>query len=249
MGKYSVPALEKTIAILNLISSSQDDYTITELCNQLELPKATVFTIMRSLESHRFVEKDRNGHFYIGPKLYQLGMTYALDNSIVEWSKPYLLKLMEETGFTVHLGVLEDTQIMYIAKVEPENFIKFSTYAGMTTDMHTSSLGKAIAAYLDKGKLNKILQKTGLPTHTNKSITSEEDFHQALQLVQEQGYAVEDEEGELGVRCIGAPILKSFSTTPTAISVTAPLTHLPPEKYETIGKQVQKMAEKLSSLM
>lgn len=249
MGKYNVPALEKAIAILELISGSKEKLTSSEIGAKLSLPKATVFTTLSTLEAHNIVQKDQSGKYYIGPKLFQLGMAYASDNSIVELSKPYLKKLMEQTGFTVHLGVLHDDQVMYVAKVEPDNFIKFSTYPGMKTEIHISSLGKAIAAYLSESELDRILSKVGMAKHTPKTITSVSEFKKGLDFVRNNGYALEDEEGEIGVRCIGAPIINARYTTPTAISVTAHSSQLQPEQYAAVGEMVRATALEIAKIV
>lgn len=249
MGKYSVPALEKAIAILELISHSKEKLTATEIGTQLELPKATVFTTLSTLEAHNIVTKDQVGKYHIGPKLFQLGMAYASDNSFVELSKPYLKKLMKQTGFTVHLGVLHEDQVMYVAKMEPDSFIKFSTYPGLKTDLHISSLGKAIAAYLSGEELDRIIRKSGMSEHTPKTITTKEAFMKTLDFVRENGYALEEEEGEIGVRCIGAPIINTRFTTPAAISVTAHISQLPPERYKTVGEMVRSVAQEIASII
>src|SRR5690625_1901944 len=139
MKKYHVPALERTINILDLISNSEEKYTLTEICETLSLPKATVYTIMSTLEHYEIVIKDDASKYHIGPKLFQLGMSYASDNSLVTLAKPIMEELMLKTNFTVHLGILHENHMMYVAKEEPDNFIRFSTYPGLKTEIHISA--------------------------------------------------------------------------------------------------------------
>ncbi|RHW30040.1 MULTISPECIES: IclR family transcriptional regulator [Oceanobacillus] len=249
MKQYNVPALERAISILELISQSTEQYTVTEICTNLDLPKATVFTIMNTLERYKMVEKDTTGRFQIGAKLFQLGMTYLSDYSMIDLAKPYMKKLMKETGFTVHLGILHENSIMYIAKEEPNSFIKFSTYPGLTTEIHLSGLGKAISAYLGDTEIDKILTEEGLKKATNNTITSMEKFRQDLAKVRENGYSLEDEEGEKGVRCIAAPIINVRLQTPTAISITAHISQLEPQQYEDIGLLVKTTAQEISRII
>lgn len=241
-----MPALEKAISILELISNSNEKFTLTEICENLELPKATVFTTMSTLEYYHMVQKDGTGKFQIGPKMFQLGMAYASNNSIVDLSLPFMKKLMEETGFTVHLGILHENQIMYIAKEESDNFIKFSTYPGLKTELHLSGLGKAISAYLSEEELDQIIDKIGLRKATPNTITSANKFKKSLEVVRKNGYAIEDEEGEIGVRCIAAPILNARYFTPTAISITAHSSALSKERYAEIGQFVRETAQEIA---
>lgn len=249
MKKYNVPALERAITILELISISKEKYSVTEICAKLSLPKATVFTIMNTLERYKMVEKDSAGRFEIGPKLFQLGMTYSSDSSLVDLAKPYMKRLMKATGFTVHLGILHENQVMYIGKEEPNTFIRFSTYPGLTTDIHLSGLGKAISAYLSDAELEQIINEVGLKKATPKTIIDTEKFKQDLEQVRERGYSIEDEEGEIGVRCIAAPIINARHQTPTAISVTAHISQLGSEEYERIGKLVKSTAQEVSRVI
>ncbi len=241
-----MPALEKAISILDLISNSKDKYTLTEICEILELPKATVFTTMSTLEYYHIVQKSNDGRFQIGPKMFQLGMAYASDSSIVELAKPYMKRLMEKTGYTVHLGILHENQVMYIAKEESDNFIKFSTYPGLKTEVHLSGLGKAITAYLSEDEIDNIIKNVGLKEATPNTITTVNEFKKSLEAVRKSGYAIEDEEGEIGVRCVAAPILNARYITPTAISITAHSSSLSREQFKEIGKKVQNVAQEIA---
>ncbi|WP_040982542.1 IclR family transcriptional regulator [Oceanobacillus jeddahense] len=246
MEKYHVPALERTIKILKLISESKEKYTVTEICKKLDLPKATVFAIMRTLEYHNMVQKDINSCFQIGPKMFQIGMTYVSDSNMIELAKPYMKRLMGESGFTVHLGILHENQIMYIAKEEPDSFIKFSTYPGLKTEIHLTGLGKAIAAYLSESELDQIVRFENLEKATPNTITDVTAFKESLNAVRQNGYAIEDEEGEIGVRCIAAPIINARHTTPTAISVTSHTSHLPKDQFSKIGELVRETAQDIA---
>jgi len=246
VGKYNVPALERAINILDLISKSKEKFTVTEICNELDLPKATVFTTMSTLEYYNMVQKDKAGRFQIGPKMFQIGMTYASDHSIIELARPYMRKLMEKTGFTVHLGILHENHIMYIAKEEPDQFIKFSTYPGLKAEVHLTGLGKAIAAYLSEEELNHIFDEVGMKEATPNTITNYKRFKESLEDVRKNGYAIEDEEGEIGVRCIAAPLINARYVTPTAVSITAHSSQLTKDQFEEIGDLVRSTAEEIS---
>lgn len=246
MKKYRIPALEKAIAILELIATSEKEYTITEIHKKLNISKSTVFTTLTVLESYDFVKKNDKGYYDIGFKLYQLGMKYVSNIDLIKIARPYLKRLMEETGFTVHLGILDEGEVLFVDKVEPNTFIKFSTFPGMRSALHISSLGKAICAFLDEAELDKLISSKGLGKYTPKTITNIDQFKNELKHIRENGYAVEDEEGELGVRCIGAPLFSKDSRPVAAISVTSVTSELTDELYTQVGNTVVTIANEIS---
>ena len=247
MKKYSVPALEKSIAILNLIATGQRKNTVTEIHKHLELSKATVFTILSVLESYDIVKKNKGGEYEIGVKLYELGMSYISKVDIVKVAQPYIEKLMKDTGYTVHLGVLDEGELLYVAKEEPDSFIKFSTFPGLRSEFHIAGLGKAIAAHLEEDVVDKILAEKKLTRHTANTITDNREFKQSLKTIKEKGYALEDEEGEIGVRCIGVPVFSGADGEVVgAVSIAGHTSMLKLESSEALIKRVQETAHSIS---
>jgi len=204
--KYKVPALEKAITILDFIASHNGKYTITEIHKELDISKTTVFSTLKVLEYHDMVKKNEKGQYKIGVKLYELGMSYISEVDMVKIARPHLQKLMEETGYTVHLGVIDEGELLYVDKVEPNSFIRFSTFPGLRSDFHITSLGKVITAYLDEGELDNLLANKELTKHTPSTITDQNELKLILNDIRKRGYAIEDEEEEIGVRCIGVPV-------------------------------------------
>ncbi|MBT2218031.1 IclR family transcriptional regulator [Virgibacillus dakarensis] len=248
MKKYSVPALEKAISILNRIATGTHKNTLTAIHKDLDLSKATVFTILNVLESYDIVKKNKAGEYEIGVKLYELGMSYISKVDMAEVAGPYMEHLMKETGYTVHLGVLDEGEILYVAKEEPDSFIKFSTFPGLKTQLHITSLGKAIAAYLKEEKVDEILAEKGLPEHTPNTITDVTQFKQILIEIRERGYALEDEEGEIGVRCIGVPVFSGLNKEVVgAVSVAGHTSKLKFESSEELIRKIQETAQLISN--
>lgn len=247
MKKYRVPALEKAIAILELIAESEERYTITEIHKQLDISKATVFTTLNVLEEHDIVKKDEQGKYGIGVKLYQLGMSYMSNIDMIDTARPFMDDLMQSTGMTVHLGVLDQNEVLYVDKVEPDSFIKFSTFPGMRSDVHINSLGKAICAYLSEAELEQLMTAQGLSRYTPNTITDPQAFKTSLQHIRQSGYAIENEEGEIGVCCIGAPIFDyNGERAIAAVSVAGHSSKLLPELFATIGETVKGTARAIS---
>lgn len=240
--QYNVPALEKAVAILDLLAASDEDLSATEIHTALGIPKATAFMVLTVLDRHGIVKKAENGRYTIGVKLYELGLSYLSKLDVAKVARPHLQRLMERTSLTTHLGIMYERRMMFIDKVEPKSFIRFSTFPGMRSDIHMSSLGKAMAAYLREDEVDAIVAEHGLGVYTVSTITDRDEFAQELERVRRVGYAVENEEGELGVRCVGAPIFDSTGGVAAAVSVTGLVAQLPTDAFPSIGASVRETA-------
>ncbi|MCD9026250.1 IclR family transcriptional regulator [Cohnella silvisoli] len=246
MKKYSVPAIDKTMAIFKLFAESEQDYTVTEIHSQLDIPKGTVFMILSVLEGYGMVKKDTHGCYSLGPKIYELGMAYMTKIDIKQIAKPFMNRLAQETKFTAHLGIMSDNRILFVEKVELQSFIKFSTFPGMRSDIHNSSLGKAIAAFLPEEEVDRAIEAVGMGRYTPNTITEPELFKQVLSRIRINGYSIEDEEGEIGVRCVGAPIFDHEGKVIAAISITALKSDLPADLLPVIGEKIKETAVAIS---
>jgi DNA-binding IclR family transcriptional regulator len=244
-----VPALEKAMAILDLLASSERELTATEIHQELGIPKATAFMVLSVLERHQMVRKNGEHRYTIGAKLYELGVTYVSKLDVVKVGRPHLEALLRRTGLTSHLGAIYGHRMIFIDKIEPTSFIRFSTFPGMRADVHISSLGKAIAAHLDEAELNAILSQTGFGVYTEHTIRDEAAFKEELARIRERGYSTENEEGELGVRCVGAPIFDTSGRVAAAVSVTGLVSQIPDEEFPKLGAIVRETADAISRAM
>lgn len=247
--QYSVPALEKSISILDLLAVQEHELTVTEIHQMLEIPKATAFMILHVMENHNLVTKTVDGHYMLGSKIYSLGMGYMVKMDLTKLAAPFLAALSVQTGFTVHLGRIVDNQVMFIDKVEQPSFIKFNTFVGQRNDIHSCSLGKAIAANMDESQVRTIIEAVGMNRYTPNTITDIDKFFKVLGRIRETGYAIEDEEGELGVRCIGSAIYGQDGQIAGAVSVTALKSDLTTDLFPSIGNMVEKTAQSISKAL
>jgi DNA-binding IclR family transcriptional regulator len=247
--QYSVPALEKSIAILEYLANHEKDYTVTEIHQDLDIPKATVFMILQVMEMNNLVIKGQDGRYSLGPKIYTWGMGYMTKMELKKIAHPYLEELSRETGYAVHLGRVVDNRILFIDKVEQPTFIKFNTFIGMRNDIHCCALGKSIAAHMDIRELDEIIKVTGLGKYTPNTIIDYSKFKEALTRIRDTGYAIEDEEGEIGVRCIGSAIFDLEGQVVGAVSITALKSELTSDMFHFIGSKVNVKAQEISKAL
>ncbi len=242
---YSVPALEKTISILNALAIN-DNLSITEIHSKLNLPKSTTFVILSTLERHNYIAKTEDGKYQLGHGVFQLGMSFYRNINVRNIARPFLMKLVEGTPYTVHLAVLSQNKAVYIDKVEGSGFVRFSTFIGQTLPIHSSGVGKALAASLSESEImNLVIEKSEINTGQDEKYTLEK-LKEEIQFVLKHGYVVEDEQMEKGIRCIGAPIFNNTGQIIASISITSLSKDLDVVKFNSVGEKVRNCAYEIS---
>lgn len=249
MKKYSVPALDKAMAILDLLDQTEEDLSLAEIHSRLGIPKASAFMILNVLEGYKVVRRSTEGRFTLGTKIYTLGMSYMTKMDIRKVAKKHMEDLTQKTGFTTHLGLILDQKLLFIEKVEMQSFIKFNTFPGMRSDLHITSMGKAIMAYMPEKDLHDLIDSIELGKYTPNTITDKEKLINILKRINESGYAIEDEEGELGIRCIGAPIFDINNKVIASISIVTLKSELSVDLFPQYGTLVKEAADRISSDM
>lgn len=246
-NRYNVPALEKGLLIIETLAKCDQPLGITDLFSLCGLPKSSVFMILTTLEDLNYVEKLSGDKYKLTLKLYNLGEQVLSKLDIREIARPYMEEIARELGFTVHLAHLEYGKAVYIDKVNGPGFVQFSTKIGLAWSLHTSAVGKVLAAHLPEKELDRILEVQGMEAFTANTITDPAAYKSSLNLVREAGYAVEDEEGEIGIRCVGAPIRDNKGEVSAAISITALRNDLPADKFQEVGRYLSDIAQQISS--
>ncbi len=224
-SKYDVPALIKTDAILQYLSAQQDPCTLTEICNKTGLAKSTVFTLLGTLEELRYIRKEDNA-YSLGIRLYTMG-SRALEQAISPKSyRPTLERLCLETGFTVHLCMYDQGRITVLDKLDGSGIVQFKAYKGQSKRLNTSAGGKALAAFLPEKELKNVID-AGFDHFTTTSISNVDAFLRHLSDIRQVGYSIDEGEGEVGVRCLGAPVFLCGGQIFGGISLTTISSQLP----------------------
>lgn len=243
---YSVPALEKGLAIIEMLSKSAVPLGVTDIYEHNRLPKTTIFMILNTLEDLNYVQRTDDGKYRLTLKLYNVGKDMLSMLDIRSAAKPVMERLASKLRYTVHLAMMEKGIAVYIEKVKGPGFVQFSTEIGQSMHLHNSGVGKAMAAYLPEEELDHWLEVHGMPAATEKTITDPERLKTYLETVRKAGYAVEDEEGEAGIRCIAAPIVDLTGRTIASLSITALRSELPSESFDKVGQTIKERALTIS---
>jgi DNA-binding IclR family transcriptional regulator len=200
-------AVERALAMLEIVALEPDSLSNAEISRKLKIPKSSASYILRTLEKQGYLNrKPETGKYHIGLKILSLGREALTGLDVREAALPIMRRLMRKTEITCHLAILDGPVAVYIEKVEPEGFIKMDTWVGRRMPVHATSVGKALAAYVPEEQLQAIIKERGMERRTPKTITTLPRLLKELEKIRVQGYAVDDEENNMGARCLGVPI-------------------------------------------
>ena len=221
---YPIKVLDKSLSVLELLLQKDSAMNMTELSERLELYPSTIHRILDTLKYRGYVEQDPHTQKYqLGLKALELGMAKLHQMDLVREATPYLKELENQCNETVHLGVLEEGEVLYLAKEESSQTIRMISYVGKRAPLHCTALGKALLAYLPEGERKKMLSKKVLPRLTENTITDKRELEKELGKVREQGFALDREENEKDVCCVAAPIRNYQGEVIAAISISSPV--------------------------
>ncbi len=243
MKTPSVPALERALAILELLAKSRAGLTLPEIARELHLPKSSTHCLLLTLERHRYLHRnDRTSRFLFGSMLFSIGNMSLNGLQLRQISLPHMRSLTERTGLTCHLGVLERHEAVLMEKVEPAGVFKLATWLGKRMDLHCTSVGKALIAHLPEEDLARLMRETGMPRHNDNTIGSLRKLREDLARSRRAGYYIDDEEDEIGYRCIGAPIVDETGQTAAATSVSGSTAQVREDNTPALAAEVMRTA-------
>src|SRR3954462_3469721 len=206
--KYESPAVsvERALGMLEAVAQEPEGLSNAEISRKLEIPKSSASYILRVLEKHGYLHRNtETAKYRVGLKILSLSRGALSGIDVREVALPIMRHLMEKTSLTCHLAILDGPVAVYIEKVEPQGFIRMDTWVGRRMSVHATSVGKALVAHIPQDRLQTIISERPLEKRTPKTITSLPRFLRELEKIRAQGYAVDDEENNLGARCVGAP--------------------------------------------
>jgi DNA-binding IclR family transcriptional regulator len=217
----SVPALERGLLILEHLAQSRRGVTLSQLTSKLQLPRSTGHALLLTYQRCGYVQRDKEtGRYRLGSRLHTLANMALAGHTLRTHCSSYLHRLMQETGATVHLAVMEQGEVILIDRVEPTGTAKLATWVGKRMGLHCTALGKALIAHLPHAVLDELVRKQGLIRYNENTIASMRKLRSTCEQVRQLGYAVDDEEEEIGVRCIGAPVHNDKGDAVAAISIS-----------------------------
>jgi IclR family acetate operon transcriptional repressor len=210
-------ATEKVLAVLQSLA---DNERIADISGATGLPKSTVHRILQSLVEHRFALNAGDGHYIGGPRILTLAGRLMGRFDPAQHADGTLRRLREDTGYTVHFGLLAGDDVVYAAKVEGKKPYRMPSRVGMSVRLHTTAIGKAMLATMTDQAVSTIMDRTGMEARTPGTITSVPALLEHLTAIRARGYSLDEEENEPGIRCIGAAVYDHTGRATGAVSIS-----------------------------
>lgn len=243
---YEVGAVQRAFAIVEYLAGRPAlTARASEIADGLGLPRPTAHRLLANLEAAGFVaQQGENGSYRLGLRLLELGHLVESELTIVGIAHPHLERLRDATGETTHLAVLEGTTVVYLDKVESDRAIRMVSRVGARLPAHITALGKAMLAYFPR--VAELYDGRELDSFTGRSARTVDELLARLEEVRAAGFSVDDEEVEIGLRCIGAPVTGRSGDVVGAISLSAPTSRLPLERIAETARAVREIADAVS---
>lgn len=246
-----VQSVERASLILDVLGLSSQGISVKELSAKVGLPKGTTHRLLSSLAYFGYVQQDsKTRHYSLGFKLVELGNCLLNQLDLRTEAKPFLADLAKTTQETVHLVILDKNEVLYIDKVESDDNpsgLRMASRVGSRTPAHSCAVGKVLLAHLSEEELDEFIKGAGLPKITENTISDPIRLKEHLKLVRSQGYVVDDEENEKGIRCVAAPIRNEIGRVVAATSISGPAIRITRKKIqESLNNEIIETALKIS---
>lgn len=236
----TVQSVERALAILEVLANSEGGLGTTEIGEITNLHKSTAHRLLSTLIGRGFVEQDPDTNNYsLSLKLFELGAKRISNTDLLTASRRHTPKLVKEVNEVVHVVVRDGPDIVYIDKVESDHTIRMASTIGRRSPAYSTSVGKAILAHLDPAVVEEIWQASNIQKFTNNTITDLNLFKAELNKINQLGYSTDDEENEIGVFCVGAPVFGLYGEIQGAISISGPAYRMRTRKIEELGEIVK----------
>ena len=246
-ARYRVQVLDRAFRILDALSAATEALTPTELAGSLRLHKSTIHRLLVVLESQRFIRRTADGKYGLGTKLIEMGSRAMEQLDLGEHAIPFLRRVVEETGETAHISVLSGTEMMSIANVTGRWTLTTPSTVGRRTQIYCTAVGKAFIAFLAEERLEPLLRRLQFRALTRRTITSSPALRTELARIRRRGFAVDNEEVEEGLRCIGAPVRDYTGEVVASISIAGPIFRIQKGRVVNLSRAVMRAADDLSA--
>lgn len=239
-----IQSVDRAIKIIKCFDNNEE-LGVTEISKLVDLHKSTTFGLISTLKASEILEQDEyNGKYKLGVELFRIANNV---NSILRHvTIPCLEQLVRTYEETANLVILSDLSIVYLEKVESSHSVRISTLVGGKQPLHCTAVGKCVLAFLSEEEINDKVKRMCFDRFTENTITDPEEFIKSLEKVRELGYAEDNEELEIGLHCVAAPILNKYNVPFAAISLSGPKARMNDEIIIEMGNTLIDLTTEIS---
>jgi IclR family acetate operon transcriptional repressor len=238
-----VQSLDRAFAILETMADAGGVISLSQLAADAQLPLPTIHRLVRTLVDLGYVRQEPSRQYSLGPRLIRLGETTS--RMLGTWARPHMTKVVAALGESVNLAILDSDQIVYVGQVmASQNSMRMFTEVGRRVEPHSTAVGKAILANEDPAEVRALLARTGMAARTEHTITTPEAFLAELERTRQRGYALDDGEQEVGVRCVAVAV--PDAPQPIALSMSGPMPRMTDDVIKQAAPLLTEAAEAIS---
>lgn len=244
-----VQSLVRALAILNRLGASDEGLKLIEIGQQVGLSPSTAHRLLTTLEHERYVHFDAERRVWsVGVQAFATGTAFLKSRSVAALAPGPMRALMELTEETVNLAMEDQHEAVYLAQVECRQMMRAFARPGGRVPLHCSGVGKALLSAMNRAEISRILHARGMARMTVKTINNTAHLHEDLAAARARGYAIDDEEHAIGLRCIAAVIFNEQAEAVAAVSVSGPMARITDARIPQLGEQVRRTADAITAL-
>lgn len=243
----AVQSVDRALTLLELIAADPEGRRLSDLARAADLAPSTTHRLLTALETRGFVQTDAaTGLWHIGRRAHTVGAAWGTAKTLLAPAMPHLRRLRDATRETANLGVIEKGHVITIAQAESREIMRAISPPGGHAPILCSGMGKAIIATWDDDQIDALIDRYGLTPATARSLTTRDAVHRNIAMIRDQGFAMDDEEFVIGLRCVAAVIRSPSGEAAAAISVSGLAVRMTPDKVARCAELVRSLANDLS---
>lgn len=234
----AVQSLLRAMALLEILSEDDEGYRLVDLAARAGLSTSTTHRLLTTLEQKEFVQFNRDTSlWFVGVRCFSIGSAFARRRNFAALALPLMRRLRDETGETVNLGLLDHGDVVFLTQVESRELMRAITRPGGRSPLPSTAMGQALLSTMGESEIADVLRHR-LPRRTPNAIARPTALHRVIAATRARGYAIDDEENAVGLRCVAAPIFDEFRRPYAAISIAGPSVRVTLRRIEELGPQV-----------
>ena len=241
-------SVSRALRLLSRLSEEPNGMSLSELARAVELAPSTAHRLLTTLQLERFVRFE-DSRWLVGVQAFNVGSSYMRARDVCFMARPYLRMLMQDTGETANLALIEDDELVYLAQVESSQMMRALAKPGVKAPWSCSAVGKSCLAFMSRPDAERLVGYQGVVQMTAKSHVTEKSLWDDIARVQGQYYAFDDEEHSPGLRCVASPIFDNNAQVIGALSISGPSVRVSQASMVQIGKSVARVARELSTAL
>lgn len=244
--KKAVPSVDRALNLLELLASASAGMTITTISRRLSIPKSSAYYLVTTLAKRNFVRRKAGEHLYfLGTNAPPFATNTDAESDLKLLCSPHIRALSHKLGMVAQIGVREGSEVRIIDRSEIPG-LRLDSWVGRHFDLHCTAVGKALISYLTDSEVESLVRTRGLPRHNQNTLCSMELLKAQFTETRRLGFSTDDEEHELGVRCVASPIFNHLGGVAAAVCIFAPIGRLAPAEMTNVGAEVVKAAQEIS---